>query len=68
MISEFELTREERAALRYFGVSWGESDEGGWFVYAEYGDTEHDYPGSSCEALSDVVEWYRETVGGGEAK
>ena len=57
------MTDEEEAAIKYFDLEYAESDEvdAGWFAYTNISDLQHpDYPGSSCECLSDVVEWYRE--------
>jgi hypothetical protein len=56
------LTRKEQAALDYFGLVFAKSDEAGagWFAYSD-GRTRNNYPGSSCECLETVVEWYNET-------
>jgi hypothetical protein len=60
------LTKLEQRALVYFGLDYAESDEegAGWFCYTQTPDGLNDYPGSSCECLSDVVEWYVQTPDG----
>lgn len=57
------LTKKQQAALDYFGLVFAKSEErgAGWFAYDDspYGSpTKNNYPGSSCECIEDVVEWY----------
>jgi hypothetical protein len=54
------ITKKQIAALDYFGLEFAKSDEpdAGWFAYDDKGEAIHNYPGSSCETIDDVVRWY----------
>ncbi len=57
-----KLTRVQRDALKYFGLMLAKSDEDGcWFAYTNRPVQEplHNYPGSSCENIETVEEYYR---------
>lgn len=59
------LTKKQQAALEYFGLDYAKSDEpgAGWFAYTRGTDPgQNNYPGSSCECLEDVVDWYEKTL------
>lgn len=55
-----KLTRAQQRALDYFGLDFAKSDEpgAGWFAYTRNPGGENNYPGTSCECLVTVVEWY----------
>lgn len=59
-MTERTLTKLEQAAIEYFNLDYAESDEpdAGWFCYTDCFNLHPEYPGSSCECLHDVVEWY----------
>jgi len=55
------LSDLEIAAIQHFNLDFAESDEpgAGCFCYTDCFDLHPEYPGSSCECLSDVVGWYK---------
>lgn len=55
-----ELSSVEQDALDYFNLDYAESSEedAGWFCYTDIENIRHDYRGSSCECLENVVQWY----------
>ena len=59
-----KLTKEQESALDRFGLVYAKSDEpgAGWFAYDDEPDRNNGYPGSSCECIETVVEWFRDAT------
>lgn len=54
-----KLNKTQQKAINYYSLDFAESDEpgAGWFAYTT-DDTRSTYPGSSCECIEDVADWY----------